>query len=155
MKQRLILLLVVAASFGACNKGQLPQQSVSMEQVIPSQEFRFVAQTANPTGGSAVRLSPGWDLVVRQDSLIATLPYYGRAHAPIDMGGGGIRFHSRRFRYSATADGKGGWEIMMAPEDVPGIHEMRLIVSADGYGTLYVTSQNRQAISFYGEVRKQ
>lgn len=154
MKQRLIILLILAASFGACNKGQLPQQSLPVEQTVSSQEFSFVAQTANPMGGTSVRLGPGWDLVVRKDSLIATLPFYGRAYAPVDMNGGGIRFDSRRFRYSATADGKGGWEILMTPEDVPGIVELRLSVSADGYGTLYVTSQNRQAISFYGELRK-
>lgn len=150
----LITMLIVTLGFFACNKNQLPQQAVAIEQVVNDQAFSFIAQTANPMGGTSVRLGAGFDLVVRKGSIVATLPYFGRSYSPVDISQGGIRFTSNRFRYNATADGKGGWEIQISPEDVPAVQDLRLLVSPDGYATLHVTNSNRQPISFYGEIRK-
>lgn len=151
MKRLLGILLIIGFLSGSCNKNQLPQQVAEVQQVVNAQEFTFRAQTANPMSGRTVPLTGGYDLIIKPNSIDAALPFFGRAYAPV-LVTGGINFNSKRFQYSATATEKGGWEILIRPEDVPEVQELRLNITADGYATLHVTNTNRQAISFYGEI---
>ncbi|HEX6914218.1 MAG TPA: DUF4251 domain-containing protein [Chitinophagaceae bacterium] len=132
----------------ACSRMPLPQDNTTLNAAVTGKQYVFHATTANPAGGSPVRLSTGYDLVVSGDTVTATLPYYGRAYSA-DPDTGPIRFTTTNTRYTSTADDN-GWDIVIAPADVEGIQELRLALSGSGYGTLYVTSTNRQAISFYG-----
>lgn len=152
MKRLFVIMLVIGLLSASCNKNQLPQQITEVQQFVSAQEFTFRAQTANPMGGRSIPLTGGYDLVIKPNSIDAALPFFGRAYAPVDILAGGINFSSKRFQYSATAAEKGGWEILIRPEDVPEVQELRLNISTDGYATLQVTNTNRQAISFYGEI---
>ncbi len=153
MKKWIAILSITAFTFSACNKNMVPQDEIPTAQLISNKQYTFLAETANPVGGTSIRLSNGYDLVVKPDEVIATLPYYGRAYTA-DRNFAGIRFTSTRFTYNATASEKRGWDITIQPEDVPEIQEMRLTIHADGYATLYVISTNRQAISYYGRLGK-
>ncbi len=154
MKQVIGILLMVVVLSTSCNKNQLPQQATEIQQVLAAKEFTFKAQTANPVGSRSISLTGGYDLIIKPGSIDAALPFFGRAYAPVDLNAGGINFNSKRFQYAATADGKGGWQILIRPEDVPEVQELNMNISADGYGTLHITNTNRQAISFYGEITK-
>jgi hypothetical protein len=153
MRMWIAILIITAFSFSACNKNTVPQDDIPVEQVINSKQYTFLAETANPMGGSAIRLSNGYDLIIKPNEVIATLPYYGRAYTA-DRNFAGIRFTSTRFAYNVTTNDKHGWDITIQPDDVPEIQEMRLTIHADGYATLYVTSTNRQAISYYGRLER-
>ncbi|RYF79669.1 MAG: DUF4251 domain-containing protein, partial [Chitinophagaceae bacterium] len=65
----------------------------------------------------------------------------------------GMRFTSTKFQYTSKSMSDGGWEIAIRPGDVPEVQDMQLNISADGYATLYITSTNRQAISYYGKIQ--
>ncbi|WP_414648326.1 DUF4251 domain-containing protein, partial [Dinghuibacter sp.] len=49
---------------------------------------------------------------------------------------------------------KGGWEITIKPKDNRDVNQINLSVSSAGYASLRVTSVNRQAISYSGEIVK-
>jgi hypothetical protein len=123
--------------------------------LINAQDYRFIAQTAIPMGGPSKHLTGGYDFTVSKDSVVAYLPYYGRAYsAPIDPTKGGVQFTSTQFDYKVDTTKKGGWEISIKPRDNRDVNQIYLSVSSAGYASLRVTSINRQAISYNGEIVK-
>ena len=100
--------------------------------------------------GRVVQLTSLYDLKVSGDSMIAQLPYFGRAYsAPINPSDNGINFTSVTFDYQ-VAFRKKRWEISIKPKDAPNVNEMNLIIYSNGRASLQVTSNNRQPISFDG-----
>jgi len=136
-------------TLASCSKNNVPQGNTSIQPLIDSKQYVFRAQTANPMTGRSIQLSYGYDLVIQEKRLVATLPYFGRAYNP-DPNFAGIRFTSNNFLYTRSMNSNGGWEIVIKPEDVAEIQEMRLSISAEGYATLFINSTSRQPISFYG-----
>jgi hypothetical protein len=149
-----VLFLLLTATTGA--DGQTASKPSATADLINAQNYRFIAQSALPMGGPTRHLTGDeYDLTVSKDTVIAYLPYYGRAYtAPIGSGGGGIKFTSTKFEYTVTPTKKGGWDIAIKPKDVQDVTQLFLSVSSEGYASLRVTSVNRQSISFNGEVVK-
>lgn len=154
MKKYITMLLIAAASFTACNKNTVPQDNVAVEQLINSKQYVFRAETANPLGGTTVRLTSEYDLIIKPGQFIATLPYYGRAYTA-DRNFTGMRFTSNEFRYTTSVNDNGGWEIIIEPLDIPEVQNMLLSITEDGYAILYINSSNRQAISYNGKIERQ
>lgn len=146
------LLAIVLWSNGA-GAQQEPEQKDAVEHAISTQEYIFHARTALPQRGRSVFLDARYDVTVSKDSIVAYLPYFGRAYtAPIGRDQDGIQFTSTDFDYSVEKKRKRRWEIRIKPNDVQEVQELYLSVSKNGFGSLQVTSTNRQAISFNGEL---
>lgn len=153
MKQLLIFFLAALPVLMSCNKALTPEEAGALRQVIESKEYTFRVTSVNPPGGRNIQLSPGYDLRVSDHTVSVTLPYFGRAYfPPMDPSQGGFRFSSKQYQYSANMNDKGTWDIVIAPEDVPDVQQLRLTVTSAGNATLFVTSFSRQAISYYGDV---
>jgi hypothetical protein len=99
-------------------------------------------------------LTSGYDMKVLQDSINAYLPYFGRAYSASYGSEGGIKFTSKKFDYRLKEKQKGGWELTIKPADTHDVSELTYSVAVNGYATLQVVSNNRQAISFYGVIEK-
>ena len=137
-------------------------------KIIAAKNFIFVATTANPLNSTDVnnilRQMPGnanggsidlsgnyYDVQITPDSIVAYLPYYGRAFsAPINPDENGYKFKSKNFSYSTTPRKKGGWEILMITKDVKDSPRLSLSISENGYATLNIISNNKQSISYNG-----
>ena len=144
------------------------------QRIIEAQNYVFVATTAFPLnsvdvnavlnkmagsmggGGSIPLTGSNYDVKVTKDSLAAYLPYYGRAYTA-RIGGindGGIKINAKEFKYKTQKRKKGGWIITMNPKnltnDYNSNYNLTLTVTPNGYGTLSVTSNNQQSISFNG-----
>jgi hypothetical protein len=140
-------------------------------KIVDQKNYVFVATTAIPqnatdiskvmanipgnTGGGAINLSGGdYDLVVTVDSLIAYLPFYGRAYrTSTNIDENGHKFSSKNFTYNATKRKKGGWDILMATKDVKDNVRMTLSLSENGYGTLSINCNDKQSITYNGYIR--
>ena len=124
-----------------------------INSAIDSQEYVFIANTALPQRGRSIHLTSRYDLMISKDSIVAYLPYFGRAYsAPIGTTDSGIKFTSTDFEYTVNKRKKGRWQIEIKPNDVQSVQQLSLSVSRDGYANLQVTSTNRQSISFNGNV---
>lgn len=125
-----------------------------IQNKIQAQRFTFSAQQVIPMRGRSRNVTTdNYDLKITPDTVIAYLPYFGRAYiAPIDPSRGGIQFTSTKFRYSKAAAKKGGWNIMIKPEDVRDVRQLSLSISSDGYASLQVISNHRDPISFNGVI---
>ncbi len=123
-------------------------------RIVNEKNYIFVAQQALPMRGGTRLLTPEFDFVVTPDTLIAFLPYFGRAfQAPINPMEGGIKFTSTKFDYDTKGKTKKGkWTINIDPKDVNGISSMRLEIFDNGQATLNVSQTHKDPISFSGYI---
>jgi len=134
---------------------QAARQAV-IKKDIETKNYTFLADYALPQRGGQRYLSPGYDLRVVADSVIAYLPYFGQVYMdpPLNPDDAGIKFTSTKFNYTTEQKKKGGWSILISPSDAKQTAKLRLEVSVDGYATLMVTSNNRDMISFNGYIKQ-
>lgn len=137
-------------------------------RIVNEKNYVFVATDAVPmnsmdinnimskmpgaSNGANISLTgANYDVQISPNSLIAYLPFYGRAYsAPVGSEDGGYRFTAKDFTYTTKARKRGGWEIEMITKDVRDNVRMNLTISENGYGTLNVFSNNRQSITYNG-----
>jgi len=139
------------------------------QRIVEAKNFIFVASSALPMnsneintilskmpgangGGGNINLVTGnYDVRITSDSLVVDLPYYGRSFtAPIGRDDAGYRFTSTKFTYESTVHKKGGWQISLTPQDSKDGVRMYFRISANGYASLTVSSNNKQSISYNG-----
>ncbi|WP_231490995.1 DUF4251 domain-containing protein [Pedobacter sp. Leaf170] len=167
MKKIKILLTVIFAATFMQAIAQTDKETTA--KIIKEQNYTFNAQTALPLASNDVnqvlRSLPGamgggtinligsqYDLRVTKDSVVAYLPFYGRAfNAPYNPSEGGIKFKSKDFNYKLTKNKKGSYTVNIRTNDVKQEnYQLTLTVSQNGYGNLVVFSNNKQSINFQG-----
>src|SRR4029079_1054284 len=121
---------------------------------VQSKHFVFKAQTVLPTTGGSRQLTTEYEVKLSGDSVVAYLPYFGRAYSVAYGERGGIDFTSTKFEYKIKQGKKGGWDITIKPADAKDIQQLNFTISENGYANLQVKSNNRQPISFYGYIVK-
>lgn len=129
-------------------------KQAAVEKMITARNYVFKAQTVMPASPTANRqLTSDYDVRISPDTIVSFLPYFGRAfNAPMDPTKGGIQFTSTKFEYQQTARKKGGWDIVIKPQDTQDARLMSLSVSENGFASLQVISNNRQPITFSGYI---
>lgn len=103
--------------------------------------------------GGVINLSGSqYDLKITPDSIVAYLPYYGRAYsAPYNSSESGIKFKSKDFSYQESKTKKGAYSISIKTNDLKTEnYQLMLNISANGYASLSVNSHNKQSINFNG-----
>lgn len=160
LKNLLILVLIVSsglsfASAQTTKKDKKAAKEATIKSNVDARNYTFLATYMLPQRGGGKTLTSEYDLRVTKDSVIAFLPYYGRAYFDVPYGGadGGIKFTSTKFSYELKDRKKGGWEITIKPTDVRNIDRLILNISTDGYASLSVTSTNRDFITFDGYLK--
>lgn len=152
-------------------KTQAQTDKATTARILEEKNYVFVATTAIPInntdlnrvmgrmngmGSGTVNLTgSSYDLKVTTDSLVAYLPYFGRAYsASYNNDDNGVKFNSKNFTYTMSKRKKNTWSIDMATKDVKDNIRMNLSVSDSGYATLNVYSSNKQSITYNGYLRE-
>jgi hypothetical protein len=147
----LFLFVALAAVIPVC--AQSTDKKAAMKSLVESKNYVFRAQTAIPQTGQVRNLTSIYDVKISTNSIVSDLPYFGRAYAPVDPNEGGIQFTSKDFTYTSKPTKKGGWEIAIKPNDITAdVRQMWLTITSEGYATLRVIANNRNPISFSGQV---
>ncbi len=153
MKALHLLLFAIVATCTIAPQAKGQTGGTDAKALVNSQNYVFEAQWVSPMGARARALTSLYTLKVTKDTIIADLPYFGKAYsAPIDASQGGIAFTSTKFVYEAKPFKK-GWDITIKPADNRETSQMELTIFTNGSATLYVNSTNRQGISFTGFIR--
>lgn len=150
----LVVSLVSATTLMAQNEksDKKAEKAAAVKAMIDAQRYVFKAQTANPMRGRTMQLTSDYTVRVSKDTVIADLPYFGRAYsAPIDPSKGGIQFNSTKFDYKLETIKK-GWQITIKPTDGGDVQQFFFTIFNNGSASLQVTSTNRTPISFNGYV---
>jgi hypothetical protein len=125
-----------------------------LKSMIDSRHFQFHALSATSMKGKTVQLSSEFFLKLNKDSLDVDLPYYGRSYTADYPGTDvSVRFKSNQFTYSADSTKKGGWEIAIIPKNESKANKIYMSITSSGYCSLNISSNNRQAISYYGYIK--
>ena len=160
----IILALLTANSFA-----QTTEESTAT--MLNKQSYIFVATSAVPSnvqdlnkvmskmqGGAQsgfINLNgDGYELIVTSDSVVAYLPYYGRAYsAPMNQSGGGVKFTSKQFVYKKSQRKKGNWDVTITTKDVFESYRLSLNIAVNGNASLYLHSNNKQTITYNGYLK--
>lgn len=165
---KLICTLLIVGGVAQATLAQISKADRKVAKIakiatlINTKNFVFMATYANPTRGMQSRSLTGeYDLTLSGDTLVAYLPYFGRAYLADYNSAteGGIKFTTTDFSYKVTKGKKGNFEILInllksSLSDPRAVKTMRLDVTPDGYASLQVISLNRDPISFEGEIQK-
>jgi len=124
-----------------------------VESMINAKEFVFTGRYANPTGYKSVNLASTTNYVKFEPELIESyMPYYGRAYSGAGYGGDeGLKFTGKPEEYTFTK-GKKNYQVDATVKGEKDTYRLSLSVGFEGSATLTVTSNNRSAISFTGEI---
>lgn len=154
MKKIIISGLVLLGMIQATT-AQEGNNGSNLRAAIESKNYVFTAQSVTPQRGRLRQLTTEYDLVVRPDSIIAFLPYFGRAFsAPFDPSEAGIKFTSTEFDYSEKPGKKNATRVTIVPKDGKDANQLYLEIFENGRAFLRVNSNNRQSISYDGWVRE-
>ena len=153
----LVLSLLVSTSLVHCSgsKKSVGITGSDISTMVNNKNFRFVAEQVNPLRGRSRQLTSEYDVLLKGDSLISYLPYFGRAYqAPMNPSQGGIQFTSTNFSYSANLNKKGAWVVNIIPKDYQDIQQFTFTIFENGNAGLNVTSTSKDPISFNGRIKK-
>ena len=150
LKATFFVVLFLATSATSVNA---QDKESAVKDMVEAQLYTFHARTALPQSGPSKVLTTDYYLKVIKDSIVCELPFYGRAYSSsYGSTSGGFHFTSTKFDYASKPGKKGGWEIVIKPKDVQDFRQFSLSLSTSGFGTLQVLSNNRQPISFTGDI---
>lgn len=150
------LLLVIAISISNLSaqsrkeKKELKRQVV--EKLITSGKYKIDVNRALPARGRSISLTSLYSLEIRNDSVISYLPYFGRGYSIPYGGGNGLNFKAPITDYSLEQDKKGTARIKFSARSPEDKFDFNVSVYSNGSSSIFVNMQNRQSISFSGEL---
>lgn len=141
----------------SCSSSKTTPSAINeITRKIESKDFTIVVNYAYPFRMRPVYLTSDYDLKIKNDSAFAFLPYYGVAQiAPYNSGEGGIKFAEPITNYSIVPNKKhNGWKIQFKVQSKTSTSEIFMQVFNDGNASFSVSSSERDAITFNGEIKR-
>ena len=149
----LLALLVGLPTLSAQSKQEKKEQKKeAVKKLIASENYKIDVRTAMPMRGRSIPLTSPYSLEIRNDSVISYLPYFGRAYSIPYGGGDGLNFRAPLKEYDMKMDKKGNAVIEFVARNTVDRYEFRAKVYMNGEASINVNMQNRQSISFQGEL---
>ena len=161
MKKWFLPLLAAVLAVSACGilSSETREERVAREakeakmvrQAIETGEFTIDIDRMYPLRGTS-KMVNNYSIKVKDDVLISHLPFIGQAWRVPYGGGHALNFQAPVLNYSAAANGRDGYEIRIFVRTDEDEHLYRLTIFDNGRASLDVQSQNRDRISFSGQM---
>ena len=156
----IILLFSFIQSFSQeISKKELRQQKEQEEfnstiSLINSKEFEFNANQALPLNGPSIDLSTNTNqLIVKNDSLICDMPFFGRAFNIDYNEQGGFHFSGTISNYKKDIHSKKKKiELKFNLKNQSDSYQFHLTISFNKNASLTILSNNRAAITYWGKI---
>lgn len=151
---RILYTLVVLFIFGsttAQNNTEKPHTSI--ETLLNSKNFEFIANTALPLGKPPKNLvGSNYSITFSPEMVISNMPFYGRAYSGMIMGRDkGMRFKGKPEDFIITS-AKNGYNVTTTVKGETDIYVISISVGYSSFATLSISSNDRGTISFQGEI---
>lgn len=145
-----ILVLFIFGSITAQNKTE--KAHTSIETLLNSKNFEFIANTAIPTSGPTKDLvGSNYSITFTPEMIISNMPFYGRAYSGMALGRDkGMRFKGKPENFNIEKNKEYQVNATVTAEN--DTYEISMSVSDSGYATLIISSNHRGVISYQGEV---
>lgn len=164
-----LLSMFVIASLFSCSS-QTNVDSKIVAEITTNNQFTFMAERANPTnfdvinvmnslpnGASSrmLNLDYGYTIVLKENEIDVTLPYFGRMFNPsYDTSKNSYRFTSKDFDLNKIQNKKGNWVYTIKPKDLDNVRLINLEIYKNGKAYVSIDSNDRQPISYDGYVMR-
>ncbi len=161
MKTRLFLsVTLISFILVACTSQKQTgstTQNTTIEQInekVKTKNFKIDVNYAYPMSGKSIYLDSGYTLILRNDSALAYLPFFGVAYtAPYGTDDGGVKFREPIKNYSATRQKNDGeWSIKFNINTSNYNYDLYVDIYSNGKAMINVSSPQRQSIKFSGEI---
>lgn len=157
--RKIIFILGTILLLGGCKSSQpltseqqLEKQVV--EEMLTSKDYTVEFDRVVTQRGKGIFISSGYDLSIKNDSVFAYLPYFGRSFSAPLGGNGGVKFQEPYTDYQMQEKSKGdGYEIRMKARDLNDQYQLFLTVYNDGSSVLTINFPQRDSITYYGELK--
>ncbi|GAB1453066.1 DUF4251 domain-containing protein [Draconibacterium sp.] len=130
------------------------QQREEIKSIVESKTFVFKANTANPMRGRTVNLTSDYDVKVTRDSIFSYLPFFGVAYSASYGGTDSPMIFNHPFETINFENTKNGYLVKVSVKNNNDRLEYSFHISVTGSTSLNVSSLNRQAISYNGNIEK-
>jgi hypothetical protein len=133
------------------------KEAKKMEEIktlVESKIFVFDARNVNPMKGSSRTLTSEYDVKVTNDSIYSYLPYFGVAYSASYGGSDSPMIFKQPFETCDMEKTKKGYLVKVKVKNGNDRLDFSFHISETGTTTLSVSSVNRQAISYYGDIVK-
>ena len=162
MKKSRFLLLVLTVLISYSSFGQLSGKEIrkrnkelkiqEIQQLIDNKQFVFKPNSLTTNTGFYKTLNHHYDLVLKNDTATAYLPFWGTVHLARINDEGGIKFESQVEKYKYRNRGKKGHEISFEAKKDGDTYHIHFNISREGYANLTITSTRKSFISYSGKV---
>lgn len=166
--KNIFLMIVGLGLFLNCSS-QNYLEPAARNQLTDSAQFTFHAQKANIMGSDInavansipnysptrmTHLDQGYTVVLENNKLTCTLPYFGRLYNSngYDTNKQSLRFTSEDFTVQKSTSKKGNAVFMIRPNDVSHISMINIEVYSNGKAFVSVDATDRQPISYDGYI---
>ena len=137
----------------AQNKREIKEQrEQAIKEQIIAEKYKISVNTAYPRRGRTVHLSSPYSVEIRNDSVISYLPFYGRAYSIPYGGGEGLIFQAPLDEYEMEMNKKGTAKVKFTAHSPEDKFTFNLTIYSNGSASINVNMQNRESISFSGEM---
>lgn len=159
--KKIIFLTLIAISLFSCSVSEQTLQrraerkallAQTIRQQVADKQFKVKVRQAYPLGGAPIMLSTTYYLHVVGDSISSYLPYFGRAFSVPYGGGKGLNFEATIAEYQQVWVDDHQARIDMRVVNEEDDYQYTVEIFDNGPAYIRVSSHNRQAISFSGEV---
>ena len=151
-----IILAILASGIApvhAQKKEKKEEEFKKLTALIESGQYEFSVQSVNPSGGKTIHPSTVYTMTADQGAFKAYLPYFGRAYQASYGGNGGIEFDGEPEEVEITRnEKKRNITVSFKISGENDRYTVSLQAGSTGYGTLNITCQKRQPISYYGSI---
>ena len=152
----LLLTMVVLSSCGTSNGLTKAEREAAMAQqvmdALDSQHYTIAVDWMKPLGGMPRHVNTDYELKVNGDELDCYLPYVGRAYRLPYGGGKGLNFKAPIQNYLIQHLTSNRSHIEFTVRNEEDIYLFRIDVFNNGKSIIDIVAQDRDAISFDGEM---
>jgi hypothetical protein len=152
-------MLIILATMGqmSCSSpkttAQNNEKSEMVKKQIESRFYKIAVDQVSPMQAPSRHVN-GYSLSIRGDTVASYLPYHGEAYSVPYGGGRGLIFKALISDYKLTFNKKGTASIVLRTRTEDGTYRYSIEIFNNGSSSIRVIPDNRQSISFYGQLEE-
>ncbi len=156
----LILFATLTVLLTACGTGngltkaeREAQVTRQVQEGLDTRHYTIAVDWMKPLGGMARHVTSNYELKVNGDEVDSYLPYVGEAYRVPYGGGKGLNFKGKIENYTITYPTSNRSHIEFMVNNGEDVYYFRIDVFNNGKSIIDIIAQERDAISFDGEMK--
>ena len=149
-------MMVLLSSCGSTNSLTKAEREAAMAQqvqdALDARHYTIAVDWMKPLGGVPRQVNSDYELKVNGEELDCYLPYIGRAYRLPYGGGKGLNFKAQIQNYSIQQLTSNRSQIEFTVRNDEDVYRFRIDVFDNGKSIIDIMAQDRDAISFDGEM---